>query len=197
MKRQQCLALLDNYRKARGTLCPPESDEVPFIERTIKFINENPDCFERTLLVGHITASGWLLNRAGTHALMMHHRKLDQWYQPGGHCDGDPDVCAVAIKEAQEESGIVDIVPVSTEIFDIDIHPIPATSKEPAHEHFDIRFLLQVSGDDTFVQNAESKELRWIPLVSRPGVQQERVPNTQRSIMRMFEKWQKLAARTR
>ena len=57
--------------------------------------------------------------------LLMHHTKLDKWFQLGGHCDGDPDVINVAIKEASEESGIKNIKPLSLEIFDIDIHLIP------------------------------------------------------------------------
>ena len=47
----------------------------------------------------------------------MHHTKLDRWFQLGGHCDGEANVLAVALKEAQEESGIMDIAPVSFEIF--------------------------------------------------------------------------------
>ena len=82
--------------------------------------------------------------------------------QLGGHCDGDEDVLAVSIKEAQEESGINEIVPLSDKIFDIDIHRIPANSKDVAHFHFDIRFLLKTNGNDNFVKNEESNDLKWV-----------------------------------
>jgi 8-oxo-dGTP pyrophosphatase MutT (NUDIX family) len=113
----------------------------------------------------------------------MHHTKLNKWFQLGGHCDGDGNILNVALKEAQEESGIFHIKPISTEIFDIDIHTIPANSKEPEHEHFDVRFLLQVTSDEEVIQNKESKELRWI------GLNLSDLPTDQHSVVRMFYKW--------
>lgn len=176
MNRRSVLKKLHNYH-------PSNVDEQEFKQRMIAFIEEHPDCFERSLAIGHVTASAWLLNKKGDKALLMHHAKLDRWFQLGGHCDGNPDVLAVAIKEAQEESGINDIAPVSEEIFDIDIHLIPAHKKEAAHDHYDIRFLLQVMSDEDFVQNSESKELRWI------GKRPEDLPTTSESVARMARKW--------
>jgi 8-oxo-dGTP pyrophosphatase MutT (NUDIX family) len=176
MHRNALLHKLHNYK-------PTSSVDAAAQERIITFVQNYPDCFERTLLVGHVTASSWLLNKAGDKALLMHHAKLNQWMQLGGHCDGDADVLAVAIKEAQEESGIQDIVPVSTEIFDLDVHLIPATSKEPEHYHYDIRFLLQVAGDADFVRNHESHDMRWF------GAVREQLPTNQISVVRMFDKW--------
>ena len=172
----ELIKLLNNYH-------PIFEDEIVFKQRTIEFVNQHSDCFERSLEIGHITASAWLLNKNGTHALLLHHAKLNNWFQLGGHCDGNPDVLAVAIKEAQEESGIENIVPVSTEIFDIDIHTIPANTREKAHDHYDIRFLLQVTSDETVIQNRESKELRWI------GKNAETLPTQNRSVVRMLDKW--------
>src|SRR5687768_7207233 len=118
---------------------PFDEQEYAYKEKIITFLNEYDDAFERFLEVGHITASAWLINKENTHALLMHHRKLNMWVQLGGHCDGNADALAVAIKEAQEESGIMDIKPVMSEIFDIDVHVIPENKKEKAHYHYDIR----------------------------------------------------------
>ncbi len=174
--RQPLLDLLANY-------FPTPSEEIIFKKDIISFVQEHSDCFERTLAVGHITASAWLLNKNKTHALLMHHTKLDKWFQLGGHCDGDPDVLAVAIKEAQEESGIMGIAPLSKEIFDIDVHLIPANKREAEHYHYDIRFLLQVTSNEDIVQNNESKELRWV------GKDRNELPTEERSVTRMFDKW--------
>lgn len=87
MKRSQLLTLLHNYS--------PTPEEIEFKERMRCFIECYPDCFERTLDVGHITASCWLLNKNKTHALLTHHKKLNAWFQLGGHCDGESDVLAV------------------------------------------------------------------------------------------------------
>ena len=113
----------------------------------------------------------------------MHHAKLNLWVQPGGHCDGESDVLAVAIKEAQEESGIQAIVPVSKDIFDVDVHFIPARKHEKEHYHYDIRFLLQVNSDEEIVQNHESHDMRWF------GPDRVTLPTQEPSVVRMFDKW--------
>src|SRR3990167_8081192 len=180
MHRQQLLRLLVNYK-------PIDPTELTFKQRMIDFVQAYPDCFERSLALGHMTASAWLLNQDRTQALVMLHTKLDKWVQVGGHCDGDSDVLAVAIKEAQEESGIQNIVPISPEIFDIDIHLIPSNPRESAHFHYDVRFLLGVVGDQQFVQNRESKELRWI------SKHRAELLTDNTSVTRMFDKWCQLA----
>jgi len=178
MHRNQLRELLNKYQ--------PTTEEILFKERMLAFLSQHENCFERSLQEGHFTASAWLLSKDGTHALLMHHAKLNIWVQPGGHADGDADLLAVGIKEAQEESGIQEIIPVSPDIFDIDIHRIPANTKDPAHDHYDVRFLLQVTSDESFVQNAESKELRWF------GKNIDLLPTQERSVARMFEKWSHL-----
>jgi len=180
MHRNKLLTLLENY--------DPTAEEQLYKTRMIDFLQQHPDAFERSLKVGHFTASAWLISKDGTKALLMHHTKLNAWFQLGGHCDGDSDVLAVAIKEAQEESGIQSIEAVSVDIFDIDIHTIPANSKEPEHEHFDVRFILQVTSDEQVVQNHESQGLQWF------GLDKAELPTDSRSVTRMFDKWKVLAS---
>jgi len=176
MKRTKLLTLLDDYH-------PQDLQEINAKKQIINFVKENLDCFERTLEIGHVTASCWLLNYDRTKALLMHHKKLNKWVQLGGHCDGNSDVLEVAIKEAQEESGILEIEPISNEIFDIDVHLSPATLKEKEHYHYDIRFLLGVTRNVDFVKNEESNELRWI------SKNIEELPTKQEAVVRMFKKW--------
>ncbi len=176
-------SLLQNYH-------PVDSEERVFKKQTLQFIEAYDSCFERSLKVGHITASSWLLNRDGTHALLLHHSKLDRWFQLGGHCDGDPDTLAVAIKEASEESGIFGIKAVSSEIFDIDIHLIPENSKDKAHFHYDVRFLLQVNTDEEVSQNSESKQLKWVSKDIKD------LPTDTASILRMHKKWTSFSSPT-
>ena len=176
-QRKEVLNLLKTYR--------PSPEEVVFKERMIAFIEEHPRCFERSLEIGHVTASAWLLNKGGTKALLMHHAKLNKWVQPGGHCDGNPHVLEVAIQEAQEESGILQIEAVSSSIFDLDIHEIPERGEVKAHLHYDIRFLLQVTSDEKMKKNGESKELLWVD---------KKLPTQSRSVVRMFMKWTKKEA---
>jgi 8-oxo-dGTP pyrophosphatase MutT (NUDIX family) len=150
----------------------------------LSFLAAHPDCFERSLPQGHFTASAWLLNPDGSKALMMHHAKLKEWFQLGGHCDGDPDILAVALKEAREESGLDQIKPLLEGIFDLDIHLIPENPKESAHYHYDVRFLLQADSETVKI-NRESKQLLWI------DSNLSSLPTKNVSIVRMFQKWRK------
>lgn len=163
---------------------PVYPEEIFAKDKMLEVLIKCDDCFLRSCRVGHFTASAFLLNKEKTHVCLMHHAKLDKWMQVGGHCDGDVNVLNVAIKEAQEESGIKDIKPLQTEIFDIDMHLIPSNPKEEAHYHFDIRFLLHAYKDDTLIKNHESKDLAWFEK-SHAEVPQ--------NVLRMFEKWQKLS----
>ena len=179
MHRQPLLELLTAYN-------PTAPEEIASKLKIINFVQQHPDCFERSLAIGHITASSWLLSKHESQALLMHHAKLDKWLQLGGHCDGNSDVLAVAIKEAQEESGIEAIQPLHEGIFDLDIHTIPANSREQAHDHYDIRFLLKVTSDEQPRISHESKALRWV------NKKREELPTDEYSVMRMFDKWMSL-----
>jgi 8-oxo-dGTP pyrophosphatase MutT (NUDIX family) len=140
--------------------------EIEYKKRMLNFLDNCKNPFSRTNIEGHFTASALLLNSDKTKFLLMHHKKLGKWLQLGGHCDGDSNVLAVAIKEAQEESGILNIQPISREIFDIDIHLFPSNSKEKEHYHYDIRFLLKTVNNDYYIKNSESNDLKWIEFSS-------------------------------
>lgn len=130
-----------------------------------EFIRRRTDCFSRACDEGHITASGWVLNPAATHVLMTHHRRLGQWFQLGGHLEQDDvTVLDAALREAREESGLAAIRALSTEIFDVDRHLIPARPGEPAHFHYDVRYLLQSQADQTPIASSESKAVEWVAL---------------------------------
>ena len=131
-------------------------------EAMIDFISGTLDCFERSHKAGHITGSAWLVNPTGDKALLTLHHKLGRWMQTGGHADGDHHPLRVALKEAEEESGITGIVPVTDAIFDIDIHPIPArpAKGESKHVHYDIRYLLRAP-HERFSISPESDDLAW------------------------------------
>jgi 8-oxo-dGTP pyrophosphatase MutT (NUDIX family) len=132
--------------------------------RFLAFVRAHPDCFERAFAIGHVTGSGWILDLGRAHVLLTHHHRLDKWMQLGGHSDGDSDTLAVALREAREESGLDGIRSLSDEIFDLDIHEIPARRNEPAHLHYDIRFLLEADRRQPLTITEESKGLAWAAL---------------------------------
>ncbi len=124
------------------------------------FLASSPDVFQRWHLPGHFTGSAWLVSADGERALLTHHRKLGRWLQLGGHADGDPDLAQVALREAEEESGLTALQVVPS-IFDIDRHRIPARGNEPEHWHYDVRFVVRTGDDEAFVVSDESHALAW------------------------------------
>ncbi len=118
--------------------------------------------FRSHFVPGHITVSSWLESPCGEYVLLHHHRKLDRWLQLGGHVDGDEDLVRAARREILEESGIADSALIVDGVFDLDIHPIPATKSEPAHHHFDVRFLMR-AGTAEIRCSDESHDIKWIP----------------------------------
>ena len=173
---EQVLAFLRSYRQATPR---DRAANATFSA----FAAGNPDCCKRTLSEGHFTGSAWLVSSDGFRVLLTHHRKLDRWLQLGGHADGDPDLAAVALREAREESGIEDLT-VEGEIFDLDRHLIPARGAEPAHWHYDVRFVVRAFREESFVVSDESHALAW------RGI--EELSNDERideSVRRMAIKW--------
>lgn len=160
---------------------PWDAREAEMLARIIAFVEAHEDCFERTLLEGHVTGSAWVVNPERTHALLVHHRRLGRWLQPGGHCDGSPDVLATALREVLEETGIA-AEPVSLAIFDVDAHDIPARGSEPAHVHYDIRYLAEAPLAAEPVVSPESREVRWVALEEIPRL------NTDESVLRLVRK---------
>lgn len=183
MHREDILRKLENYS-------PEDENEKAFRASFLSFINEYPYCFERSLKIGHITGSAWIINQTNDKALLTHHRKLDRWLQLGGHADGETDIIKVSTKEAQEESGLSSLKLVSQDIFDIDIHTIPARKSDPEHLHYDVRMLYMADESEPFVVSNESKNLGWIALEELGSYSQNN-----ESIIRMADKTRKLFAR--
>jgi 8-oxo-dGTP pyrophosphatase MutT (NUDIX family) len=145
---------------AYAARCP---DERAVVERFTAFVAAHPDCFERTCVPGHVTGSAWIVSHDHARFLLTHHRKLGRWLQLGGHSDGDPDTAAVALREATEESGMSGLWLASPEPLDLDAHEIPARGDEPAHVHYDVRFLVVAPPGATLAISEESLDLRWFP----------------------------------
>lgn len=158
MHRNFLLQQLEEYKKKSSLKDQATANNF------LNFVRKHENCFERSLEVGHLTASSLLLNEDGSACLFTLHKKLGKWLQLGGHADGESNLLKVSIKEAQEESGILDILPISEEIFDLDIHIFPKTPQVKQHIHYDVRYLLKVLKNAPFVVSDESIDLKWISL---------------------------------
>lgn len=156
MDRRWVIDALRNYTSAFAE----EKLLVPDFLELLK----NPDAFQRHHLPGHITGSSWILDHSHNFVLLVHHGTLNKWLQPGGHADGEENVLNVALREAEEETGVKHFSVLEKNIFDLDIHPIPARAEFPQHLHYDIRFLLEADKNEKLIVSDESHDVAWIPL---------------------------------
>lgn len=145
---------------------PADAEEGRDRDRILAFVTRHARPFDRAIPEGHLTGSAVTVSADGSRVLLLHHRKLDRWLQPGGHGDaGETTGEQVALREAFEESGIAGLALHETapRPLDVDVHDIPARGDEPAHEHLDLRYLV-VAPDGAQVSPAlaELHEIRWV-----------------------------------
>lgn len=153
--------------------------EARDVARILDFVARHPDPFDRRIPEGHLTGSAFVVASDASRVLLLHHRKLDRWLQPGGHADpGEDSGEAVALREAREETGLesVRLHPAAPRPLDVDVHAIPARPGEPAHAHLDLRYLV-VAGQGALTRaREEAADLRWFgwdelePLRLDPGL---------------------------
>ena len=162
MNREDLLTALEGYSAA-------SDEEAASFVRILRFLQEPADPFTRANPKGHVTASAVIARPDASAYLLVHHRKLSRWLQPGGHTEAsDASAFDAALREAREETGISRFeAPLGQTIFDVDVHAIPLHKKDPAHSHFDIRFLLTSTEDAReHVASAEDPDrpMRWVSL---------------------------------
>lgn len=162
-RRTDLLEALAAYR-------PENAREEAVRARFLAFL-DGPDPFLRGNPEGHVTASAVVARPSGDGFLLVFHRKLDRWLQPGGHVEPDDvSVFAAAVREAREETGVDRLAgPLGDAILDLDVHPIPAFGSEPAHIHYDVRFLLTSEDGGALAAGAAWFSLADVPPADRDG----------------------------
>ncbi len=173
-------AVLQLLRAHAGQAAGPH--EAAMTAEIIRFVEAHPDCLQRACTPGHLTGSAWVVDAPRRRVLLTHHRKLNKWLQPGGHADGDPDLLAVALREAREETGLTRLTPAGSGVFDIDRHWIPARGDVPGHWHLDLRFLVEADPEEELTVSDESHDLMWVEL------ERVAVLNPEESMLRMVRK---------
>lgn len=172
---QQALEELARYQPSDAV----EQEAQEFIR---KFIIDQPAFWSRNTLAGHLTGSAWVVNEARTKAVLLHHKKLNIWVQPGGHMeDSDATMLAASLREATEETGLTDLQLGQESIFDLDIHKIPARKDEPEHWHLDVRYLF-VTQQEELTLCEDSNDLAWF---DRAQIEQL---TDEESVLRMVRK---------
>ena len=145
---------------------PVNEQEIRDKEQMLRFMDQNSNYLVRENQIAHFTASIWTVNKERTKTLMVYHNIYDSWSWIGGHADGDEDLCAVAMRELQEETGVKFANLVSSEILSLETLTVSGHVKRgkyvPSHLHFNVTFLAEADEKEDLVVNAdENQAVKW------------------------------------
>lgn len=145
---------------------PANEQEINDKEQMLQFMEQNPDYLVRDNQIGHFTASIWTVNKERTKTLMVYHNLYDSWSWIGGHADGEENLCAVAMRELQEETGVKHAALVSEEILSLETLTVSGHVKRgryvPSHLHFNVTFLAEAEENEELIVNRdENQAVKW------------------------------------
>ena len=158
-----------NLKEQIENYVPYNEQEKNDKEMMIEYMNTFSDVFTRENKMCHFTASNWIVNKEKSKVLMIYHNIYKSWAWTGGHADGDSNLLHVALKEAQEETGLKNLKVISNGIFGIQILTVDSHIKRekfiPSHLHLDCCFLLQADENETLkVKEDENSAVEWIDI---------------------------------
>lgn len=135
----------------------------------LDYINNFDDTLTRQNKYGHFTSSAFVLNKERTKILMVYHKIYNSWAWPGGHSDGDSNLLNVAMKEAKEETGIKNVIPIFKNIYSIEIISVNGHEKSEkyisSHVHLNVTYLLEADENEKIhIKEDENSGVKWIPI---------------------------------
>ena len=157
------------YLEEIAAYIPQSQQEAGDKELILDYLRRFPhNILTRENKIAHLTSSGFVVNADGSKVLMAHHNLYKVWAWTGGHADGDPDLLAVALREAREETGAVHIRPLSTSIASLDILPVWGHVKRgqwvSSHQHLNVTYLLTADESDPLhIRAGENTQVGWLP----------------------------------
>jgi 8-oxo-dGTP pyrophosphatase MutT (NUDIX family) len=139
---------------------PVDEREAISIERFLTFFDALAAPLDQDSDPVHVTGSGVVIGPRGV--LLLEHRRLGIWLQPGGHIDPDETPWDAALRESREETGLEvsfagplddDGVP---ELIHVDVH-----EGGRGHTHLDLRYLIDGGDADPDPPEGESQQIDW------------------------------------
>lgn len=151
--------VIQNYK-------PLNEQEAHDKAQMLAFMQQYDNYLERTNEIAHFTASMWTVNKERTKTLMVHHNLYNSWSWIGGHADGMEDLCAVALKELQEETGVKHARLVCEDVLSLETLTVDGHVKKgvwvPSHLHFNLTYLAEAEEKEELIaQEGENTAVKW------------------------------------
>jgi len=158
------------------------------IDRCLDLLQNTKSPFDRnSFSPGHITASGVVLSPDDQHIILIFHKKLQLWLQPGGHVEAeDKDLVSAARREVNEETGLALANDFVSRLLSIDIHKIPANKTEPEHLHYDYKFSFKAQQVE-LADSQENLSVRW------HSIEKLTIEKKPASVLRAVERYRELS----
>lgn len=158
-----------NLKKQIEKFIPYNEQEQCDKEMMLEYINTFDDVLTRDNKMCHFTASNWIINKERTKVLMIHHNIYNSWTWSGGHADGDDDLLRVALKEANEETGLKNLKVLNDEIYSLEVLTVNGHVKRGkyvcSHLHLDCCFLIEADEEETLTINEdENSGVKWVKI---------------------------------
>ncbi len=160
---------VDNLKNNIEKFIPYNEQEEVDKKIMLNYIKDFDDVLTRQNEYGHFTSSAFVLNKDRSKILMAYHRIYNSWAWVGGHSDGDNDLLYVAMKEAKEETGIKNVVPISKDIYSLELINVNGHEKRGkyvgSHVHLNVTYLLEADeNEEIHIKEDENSGVRWIPI---------------------------------
>lgn len=160
---------IDNLKENIKKFVPYNEQEEVERKIMLKYINDFDDVLTRQNEYGHFTSSAFVFNKERTKILMIYHKIYNSWAWIGGHSDGDNDLLYVAMKEAKEETGIKSVVPISKDIYSLELINVNGHEKRGkyvgSHVHLNVTYLLEADeSEEIHIKEDENSGVKWIPI---------------------------------
>lgn len=140
----------------------------------LRWLNSGTDIFTRNNNAAHLTASSWVVSPDRKQVLMIYHNLYDSWAWMGGHADGEHDLFAVALRETQEESGLTQLLPITNEIYSLEVLTVDGHIKRgcyvSSHLHLNVTYLFEADPALPLrIKPDENSGVAWFPVEEIPN----------------------------
>jgi len=151
------------------TWSAPDSEQDQLRRHFLDHLAKWANGWSRDCLGAHLTASSLICAAADGKVLLTLHARSRRWLQTGGHSERtDAALEAAALREANEESGLLDLALDPNPLL-LSRHEVPCGSVRPTY-HLDVQYLVRVDHPVNPDICPESLDIRWFPHDQLPDV---------------------------